>query len=262
MSAIIQDNALVHYEVLGRGKPVLFLHSWVGSWRYWVRSMEFTSTRHRTYALDFWGFGASRKLPSRYTLENQVSLVHDFILHMGIDHFTLVGHGLGAIIANYYAADYSEHVERLMVISFPMGNQNANPRLITLSPIEAAEWLFGRTPENKASRIDATKADPQAIQISIGQFEQVNWRQLISRVPVSTLWIQGQHDQAIHSPSGEQLTNLPDLADFLFFSDSGHFPMLDEPNKFHRLLLEFLKLEPGRDPKELSVKPMWKRRVR
>jgi pimeloyl-ACP methyl ester carboxylesterase len=143
MSALIQNEASVHYEVLGRGKPIIFLHSWIGSWRYWVPSMQFTSNRHRTYALDFWGFGASTKLPSRYTLECQVSLLHDFILQMGIDHFTLVGHGLGSIIAIYYAADHSESVERLMVISFPMGNQNANPELTSLHPSEAAEWLFG-----------------------------------------------------------------------------------------------------------------------
>jgi pimeloyl-ACP methyl ester carboxylesterase len=32
MSAIIiAENGLVHYEALGRGKPVLFLHGWIGS---------------------------------------------------------------------------------------------------------------------------------------------------------------------------------------------------------------------------------------
>lgn len=262
MSAIIQNNAIVHYEVLGRGKPVIFLHSWVGSWRYWVASMQFTSTSHRTYAIDFWGFGASKKLPPRYTLESQVTLLHNFIVQMGIGQFTLIGHGLGSIIANYYAADHSDSVERLMVISFPMGNQNTNSRLQSLGPTDAAEWLFGRNSKNKESIIDATKADPQAIATALTQYDQVNWRQLIKRVPVSSLWIQGQNDQAVSSPTDEQLTNLPELANFLKFSDSGHYPMLDEPNNFHRLLTEFLKLKPGDDPNGLTVKPMWKRRVR
>ena len=70
---------------------------------------------------------------------------------MGIGQFTLIGHGLGSIIANYYTADHSDSVEKLMVISFPMGNQNANTRLQSLAPADAAEWLFGRNSKNKES---------------------------------------------------------------------------------------------------------------
>jgi pimeloyl-ACP methyl ester carboxylesterase len=262
MSAIFLNNAIVHYEVLGRGKPVIFLHSWIGSWRYWIPSMQFTSTNFRAYAIDFWGFGATNKVPSRYSLEQQVILLNDFIEYMGVADFTLVGHGLGGIIGIYYASDHPESVERLMVISFPMGIQSANSRLSSMSPEQAADWLLGQNPPNAESREDARKADPQAKSTALKQYNQVNWRQLIHRVPVSSIWIHGQNDQAISNPTGEQLTHLPELSDHLTFSDSGHYPMLDEPSKFHRLLSKFLELSPGDDPRQLDIKPMWKRRVR
>ena len=57
MSAIILQGELVHYEVLGHGRPVIFLHGWVGSWRYWIPSMQTASIEFRSYALDMWGFG-------------------------------------------------------------------------------------------------------------------------------------------------------------------------------------------------------------
>ncbi len=44
MSVIFIDGQLAHYEVIGRGTPVLFLHGWVGSWRYWVPTMQVVST--------------------------------------------------------------------------------------------------------------------------------------------------------------------------------------------------------------------------
>ncbi len=262
MSAIFLNNAIVHYEVLGRGKPVIFLHSWIGSWRYWIPSMQFASTSFRAYAIDLWGFGATNKVPSRYSLEQQVILLNDFIEYMGMQGFTLVGHGLGGIISIYYAADHPESVERLMVISFPMGTNTASPRLNSMSPEDSADWLLGQDPPNAESKEDARKADPQAISTALEQYNQVNWRQLINRVPVSSIWIHGQNDQAINNPTDEQLTHLPELADHLTFSDSGHYPMLDEPSKFNRLLLKFLKLSPGDDPRQLVLKPMWKRRVR
>ncbi len=57
MSAITIENDLVHYEVLGRGRPVILVHGWLGSWRYWVPAMQQLSSKYRTYALDLWGFG-------------------------------------------------------------------------------------------------------------------------------------------------------------------------------------------------------------
>ena len=66
MSAIILEQEVVHYEVLGRGRPLIFLHGWVGSWRYWIPVMQAASLTFRAYALDQWGFGDTAKDPNRY----------------------------------------------------------------------------------------------------------------------------------------------------------------------------------------------------
>jgi hypothetical protein len=42
----------------------------------------------------------------------------------------------------------------------------------------------------------------------------------------------------------------------------GHFPMLDNPAQFNRLLTDFLALDSGASPRELQLKEEWKRRVR
>ena len=69
MSAVILESSLAHYEALGRGKPLLFLHGWLGSWRYWVPTMVALSSSYRTYALDFWGFGDSDNILARYSID-------------------------------------------------------------------------------------------------------------------------------------------------------------------------------------------------
>ena len=75
MSAILLESQIVHYEVLGRGRPLIFLHGWVGSWRYWIPAMQAASVAYRTYAIDLWGFGDTAKDPAQYTLDRQVMLV-------------------------------------------------------------------------------------------------------------------------------------------------------------------------------------------
>lgn len=55
MSIIVIDNQRVHYEVFGRGRPVVFLHGWLGSWRYWYTTMEIVSRYFRTLFVRFLG---------------------------------------------------------------------------------------------------------------------------------------------------------------------------------------------------------------
>src|SRR5689334_17136438 len=120
MSAITLENDLVHYEVLGRGRPVIFVHGWLGSWRYWVPTMQQLSMKYRTYALDLWGFGDSGKESNKYGFAEQVKLLNDFMEKLGIAKAALVGHSLGAAICLRYASQYPDRAPRLALISPPL----------------------------------------------------------------------------------------------------------------------------------------------
>ena len=80
MSAIIIEHDLIHYEAIGRGRPIVFIHGWVGSWRYWWSTMQAVSAfQFRAYAFDLWGFGDSGKRRERYDFESYVNLLGDFM---------------------------------------------------------------------------------------------------------------------------------------------------------------------------------------
>ncbi len=120
MSAITIENDLVHYEVLGRGRPVIFVHGWLGSWRYWVPAMQQLSTKYRTYALDLWGFGDSGKDNKHYDFKDQVQLLQAFMEKMGIAKAALVGHALGAAVCLRYAGMHPDQIPRMALISPPI----------------------------------------------------------------------------------------------------------------------------------------------
>src|SRR5512147_904482 len=103
MSVILLNQSVIHYESIGRGRPVLFLHTWVGSWRYWVSSLQAVAASHSAYALDFFGFGESARTAAQYSLEGQAALVASFMDEMGIDRVALVGHGLGGLVGLHCA---------------------------------------------------------------------------------------------------------------------------------------------------------------
>ena len=120
MSAIVVDGELVHYEVLGRGRPVILLHGMIGSWRYWVPLLQRLQQNYRLYALDLFGFGDSAKNPAHFALDRQAALVQAFMDELGLPKAAFIGHGLGALVSVEFARQHPERVARLLMVSAPL----------------------------------------------------------------------------------------------------------------------------------------------
>ncbi len=260
MSAILLDSSIVHYEVLGRGRPVIFLHGWVGSWRYWITSMQVTSTSYRAYALDLWGFGDTAHNVLNYSLEQQTSLIDRFLMEMGIGKIALVGHGLGALVGMSFASRFPQSVDRMMAVSCPLDYSAVHSRLRTAPALELTEWLSSRTPESNTALVDFAKADPQAIAASMVGLQSNNIFGKFRTLNIPCLLVYGDKDPGITTPDEE--FSLSTMVHQIELENSGHFPMIDETIKFNRLLTDFLALDSGLSPRELQMKEEWRRRVR
>ncbi len=262
MSAIILNQSIVHYEALGRGRPIVFLHGWVGSWRYWVSSMQVASTSYRAYALDLFGYGDTTHDPSSYSLENQAALLTSFLDEMGIGKIAIVGHGLGALVGFYFAAQQPGSVDRIMAISSPLDFNSVNAKLRTANAAELVHWLAGPTPEVADALSDAAKTDPRAVAASMSSFQADGLFNQFRTANVPCLLVYGQNDPSIRVPSPDSTLPLGLNVHQVNLEDSGHFPMLDEAGRFNRLLMDFLAVDSGLSPRELQLKDEWRRRVR
>jgi pimeloyl-ACP methyl ester carboxylesterase len=262
MSVITLDSEIIHYEVLGRGRPLIYLHSWIGSWRYWVQAMQATSISYRSYAIDLWGFGDTVKRPGMYSLDSQVKLINDFMDYMGIGKIALAGHGLGAAVALKFAVGFPGVVDRLLLSSLPADVSTINPRLRSASMPELVDWILSRHSGADSSRTEALKADQQAIQISLSDMDEAGLDKIFSSLATPSVFVYGQNDPIIPVPSDETFDGMPENTHMIIFEQSGHFPMLEETNKFNRLLGDFLALGSGESPRQLQLKEEWKRRIR
>ena len=250
----------MHYEVLGRGRPVIFLHGWVGSWRYWIASMQVASNSFRAYALDLWGFGDTAHNVLNYSIEQQVSLIDRFLIEMGIGKIALVGHGLGALVGMSFATRFPQSVDRMMAVSCPLSYTAVNSRLRTATPGELTDWLSNRSPEATTALVDAAKADSQAITASMAGLQANNIYPSFRSTNIPCLLVYGDKDEAITTPDEEY--SVSTMTHQIELEGSGHFPMIDETIKFNRLLIDFLALDSGSSPRELQMKEEWRRRVR
>jgi 3-oxoadipate enol-lactonase len=263
MSAVTIDNEVVHFEVLGRGSALILIHGWVGSWRYWVPTMQQLATRYRAYAIDLWGFGDTGKVKERYGFEQQVDLLHAFMEEMGIVRAGLIGHALGAAVALRFAEKYPDRVPRLMVVSLPMvGDASLSQRITSSRPADWMKRLLNKDHQDfKVHEAEAAKCDPEAVRLSAEALVGRDWRPTLSAIEPMSVLVYGENDNLVHVPDEAWFDGLMlnKKVHRVLLNDSQHFPMLDETENFNRLLLDFLSTS---DVSTLKLKEWWRRRTK
>jgi pimeloyl-ACP methyl ester carboxylesterase len=261
MSAIVIKEGLVHYEVIGRGQPLVFIHGWLGSWRYWVPTMEELSAKRRTYAFDLWGFGDSDKLRTYYSVDAYVELLGEFLDQLGIWRVPMVGHALGGVVALLFASRFPERVEQVMGVSVPVESEAINRPLAGFSGDgEALARLVSRRANYPEVDLEARKADVIAVAQSVQSAMGCDLCRVLSPLEIPVLLTYGGDDPFIRLPEPEWLEDCDDNVRSIALDGAQHFPMLEERNKFNRLLMDFL--EAGGDLASLELKEEWQRRLR
>ncbi len=133
-----------------------------------------------------------------------------------------------------------------MVITCPMEYESVHTRLWTTQPPDLVDWLSNHTPESSAALSDTGKTDPRAIAASMEGLRSNNLFGAVRQTNLPCLFVYGQNDPAIPPPSAENQSSVPYMMHNVVLDGSGHFPMMDETQKFNRLLIDFLALELGR----------------
>lgn len=105
------------YRHQGEGLPLLLIHGWRGSSRYWHDTQTRLADIRAVYALDLPGHGETPPRQAPTSTESLARLVIDFADRRGLARFDLNGHSLGAAVAVQVAARWPERVSRLVLTS-------------------------------------------------------------------------------------------------------------------------------------------------
>jgi len=144
--------------VLGRGRPIIFLHDWVGSCAIGFlpcKPLRFRSAPTPRPV----GFRDSAKNPNYYSVEQQINLLEEFLEEMGIARSPWWT-WFGAILAMLYAIRNPGS----WIASWRSAcrvQKRAQPTAEQRQPADLADWLLGRSPVTEAAWVEAAKADPK-----------------------------------------------------------------------------------------------------
>lgn len=98
------------------GVPVIFLHGVTDSWHSFERLLAKLPSSIRAFAISQRGHGDSSKPASGYRYEDYAADVEAFMDVMGLPRAVVVGHSMGAMVAQRFAADHPRRVSGLVLM--------------------------------------------------------------------------------------------------------------------------------------------------
>lgn len=266
MATLVTEQGIVHYEAFGRGRPVLLLHGWLNSWEIWRPTLELLSRDFRMYALDFLGFGESGDQAEEFSVTNFVYMVNQFMDRMGIAKAPLVGHSMGGTVALTTAIQHPEKVVKAIVIGSPIVGTSLSPLLKTAAYrgwigvgqstpalysmfqagfipfLRVYSYLLAKDGKalGKMLTEDVAKLTIAPFIESITTLRQTDLRSQIGALQMPVMGVYGKHDRIVHPNQHDVLKQYLPASTVKWFENSGHFPMMDEPERFHATIRDFL----------------------
>lgn len=113
----VADTQINYLQMGNEGPPLLFLHGFGGDLNSWMFNQPVLAERHRTYALDLPGHGASGKVVADGSVPALSNSVAAFMDALNLETAHVVGHSLGGAIALDLVARHPERILSLTLIS-------------------------------------------------------------------------------------------------------------------------------------------------
>lgn len=161
------DGTKIHYVTLGEGEPVVFVHGFPDFWYSWRHQMATLAPNFKVIAIDCRAYNLSDKPEGvdNYKIEYLLEDIKAVIEDAGEEKITLVGHDWGGAISWYFAMQYQELVERLIILNLthPKGYAAvvANP-----TPEQKANVQYARNFQSSEAKGEAV---PESILAMGGQ---------------------------------------------------------------------------------------------
>lgn len=263
------------YRIAGSGPALLLIHGIGDNSTAWEPVHARLARRFTVIAPDLLGHGRSDKPRADYSVAAYANGMRDLLSVLDIERVTVVGHSLGGGVAMQFAYQFPQLVDRLILVgaggvtkdvnialrfaALPVGSEAL--ALLRLPLVLPALQTIGRLLGNVVGSTGIGRDIPNALRILADLPEPtasaaftrtlravVDWRgqvvtmldrcYLTESVPVQLIW--GQQDVVIPVSHAHMAHAAMPGSRLEIFTESGHFPFHDDPDRFIDLVEEFI----------------------
>lgn len=254
------NEPLAEYVAVGEGQTTLvFLHGLGGDHRNWQPQIDEFSPDHRCVAWTLPGYGDSPPIET-LTWPNLADMLARVLDDAGVDRATVVGLSMGGYIAQQFAADHGDRVDRLVLAAtsaqFGRGSVSFAEKFLAarLAPLET-----GTSPADLAAvvapKLLSAGAAPQALTNVVDSMSRIStqayrnalqclvtwdFTDRLDQIVAPTLCLAGADDNTAPVAALEALANGLPHGRLGVIDHCNHLMNLDRPDEFNRLVRAFV----------------------
>lgn len=233
------------YYVAGEGAPLVYLHS-AGGTRL-TEPLERLAESHTVYVPVVPGFDGTERVPGIDTVQRLAEHIADFIAEITSGRVDIVGHSFGGWTALRVALTAPDRIGQL-VLEAPAG-LHSNDSVPQGGTPDEVQRRFYAYPE----RIDPNERTPEIVEGNRAAFAAYRGAstdpsgvdaELLARlgeIEAWTLVLLGTKDGVVPASTGQLLKNRLQHAYLMYVYDAAHGIEIDQPERFDRLVGEFLR---------------------
>ncbi|OIN58376.1 alpha/beta fold hydrolase [Arsenicibacter rosenii] len=260
MNYQIREEAGFHYVDEGQGDVLLLLHGLFGALSNWDSVINVFSKQYRVVI----PMMPIYTMPMREAgLEGLVAFIERFQAFKGLNDLTLLGNSLGGHVGLLYTFKHPDKVKRLVLTGssglFENSMGGSFPKRGSYDYIaERVAYTFYdpkvATKELIDEVFDITSSIPKCMNIvAIAKSAQRNnVAKDLSKIQVPTLLVWGLNDTITPPEVAHEFNRLISGSELHFIDKCCHAPMMEHPERFNELLIDWLERNPVTVPAELS----------
>ncbi len=263
------DGNNLHYRIIGKGKPIIFVHGWAMNSLVWKYQIDELSRDFQVIVVDLRGHGKSECgiRNAEYGFNIFVQDLKELINFLDIEKFTLVGWSMASFIIARYYFKYPEDVKKLIFIGGTPKFLSENDYFYGQPVIMAKrlEQNLKRDYKNhirefcgklfiSGERIDDSNLSefeslmfnedfPPSSDVVLQTLNSLlkdDIRDNLKNIKVPTLIIHGSIDKICPVGAGRYMAKkIPD-SKLIILEGVGHAPFLTQPERVNREIKDFL----------------------
>ena len=255
-------NYRLRYLDVGSGPAVVLIHGLAGDHTAWRTQIELLRPRYRVIAFDNRGAGLSTQIDEPISTQELAADTLQLMDRLGVTRAHVVGRSMGGAVAQHMALSAPERVASL-VLCASFARLDPLGRRVLSNMREALEWrmswadharhsvqnfvsaaFFNEQPEQVAAIERLIGGETRLPACYVRQNEACQAHDTLpdlGRIPHKALVMGGDSDPICSLTTTRALTGgLPNARAEVFVGAS-HFFLIEQRQKFNRLLLDWLK---------------------
>jgi len=259
------DGHQTHYIEQGNGESLILLHGFGSDSYTWHNNINALAARFKVYAIDLWGCGYSTRESLDYGYPLYVNQLRCFMDTLRIEKASFIGQSMGGGTIIKFATEHRDKVRSIILVCASGMPSKCLP-IQQILALPGLGKLALSLPTDFVRRLIIKKVYLYQKEVSKEYFDGLTWSQKIkgsnksylkimrlsffhtldngiqelAEMDIPALIVWGRHDKAIPLKLGQEMHRILKGSRLETFEDSGHEPHDEEPEKFNRVVLDFL----------------------